>query len=42
METDKLEQSPIATILSNLEDFLAGKTVSKLLCLKVSDEPKDL
>ena len=40
METDKLEQSPMATILSNLEDFLAGKTVSKLLCLKVSDETK--
>ena len=40
METDKLEQSPMATILSNLEDFLAGKTVSKLLCLKVSDEIK--
>ena len=40
METDKLEQSPMATILSNLEDFLAGKTVSKLLYLKVSDETK--
>ena len=42
METDKLEQSPMATILSNLEDFLAGKLYQNFYVLKSQTKPRDL
>ena len=40
METGKLEQSPIATILSNLEDFLAGKLYQNFYVLKSQTNQK--